>query len=111
MAGTSSTREIIDFSDERRRHRVLLGREDPLGELTALCDEAAVGGGWVLVQGGPGLGKSALLSHWLGSLEAPRWPHHFIRRSVEDWDQPGRIVASLAAQVEATAPWLTRSSR
>jgi hypothetical protein len=33
-------------------------------------------------------------------------PHHFVRRQVVDWDQPERIAAALAAQIEARFPEL-----
>jgi len=64
--------------------------------------------GWVVVTGGPGMGKSAILSAWLARREATGAvvPHHFIRRQVIDWDQPEVIAASLAAQIEAVFPKL-----
>jgi WD40 repeat protein len=64
--------------------------------------------GWVLVTGGPGMGKSAILAAWLTRREASGGgvPHHFIRRQVADWDQPEVIAASLAAQIEARFPAL-----
>ena len=62
--------------------------------------------GWVVVTGGPGMGKSAILSKWLDRREAAgaAVPHHFVRRQVIDWEQPERIAASLAAQIEAMFP-------
>ena len=62
--------------------------------------------GWVVVTGGPGMGKSALLSAWLARREATGAvvPHHFVRRQVADWDQPEAIAMSLAAQIEAAYP-------
>ncbi len=77
--------EIINsFKLERGRHGTLLGREDVLTELDALL----LGGssrGWVLVKGGPGLGKSALLAEWLRMREVAGHcvPHHFLRRGVD----------------------------
>jgi hypothetical protein len=64
--------------------------------------------GWVVVTGGPGMGKSAILSAWLARREATgaMVPHHFVRRQVADWDQPEVIAASLAAQIEAAFPAL-----
>ena len=61
-----------------------------------------------MVTGGPGMGKSAVLSAWLLRREAAGAvvPHHFVRRQVVDWDQPERIAASLAAQIEAMFPEL-----
>jgi predicted ATPase len=49
----------------------------------------------VVVTGGPGMGKSAVLSAWLAQQEAAGAvvPHHFVRRQVADWDQPDVIAA------------------
>ena len=97
--------ERIDFTLERGRHRRFVGREDVLARLDAWLlgpDDT----GWVVVTGGPGMGKSAILSKWLDRREAAgaAVPHHFVRRQVIDWDQPERISASLAAQIEAVFP-------
>ncbi len=92
------------FGEERGRHGALLGREDVLAEVEALLGGASRG--WVLVKGGPGLGKSALLAEWLKRREASgqQVPHHFLRRGYEDWDKPEAVKAHLAAQVEALFP-------
>jgi ATP/maltotriose-dependent transcriptional regulator MalT len=97
--------EPIDFTLERGRHRRFVGREDVLARL----DEWLLGPDetrWVVVTGGPGMGKSAILSQWLDRREADgaAVPHHFVRRQVIDWDQPERIATSLAAQIEAMFP-------
>ncbi len=96
--------EIIDFELERGRHETFLGREDVMAEVEALL--AGGSRGWVLIKGGPGLGKSALLATWLKRCEdrGHRVPHHFLRRGVEDWDQPEVVKRNLAAQVEALFP-------
>src|SRR6187402_710371 len=99
--------ELIDFTIERQRHRRFVEREDVLAQL----DEWLLGpgeAGWVVITGGPGMGKSAVLSAWLARREAAGAvvPHHFVRRQVIDWDQPERIAASLAAQIEAMFPEL-----
>jgi len=99
--------ELIDFTIERQRHRRFVGREDVLAQL----DQWLLGSGetgWVVVTGGPGMGKSAVLSAWLARREAAGAvvPHHFVRRQVVDWDQPERIAGSLAAQIEAMFPEL-----
>jgi hypothetical protein len=99
--------ELIDFAIERQRHRRFVGRGDVLAQL----DEWLLGpgeAGWVVVTGGPGMGKSAVLSAWLERPEAAGAvvPHHFVRRQVADWDQPERIAESLAAQIEAMFPEL-----
>jgi WD40 repeat protein len=100
--------DIIDFRSERGRHETLLGRDDVMAELDALL-WGGPSRGWVLVKGGPGMGKSALLSGWLKRCEdAGRRvpPHHFLRRGVEDWDRPEVVKRNLAAQVEALHPEL-----
>uniref|UniRef100_UPI00286C7A2E AAA family ATPase n=1 Tax=Archangium sp. TaxID=1872627 RepID=UPI00286C7A2E len=98
--------ESIDFRLERGRHETLLGREDVLAELDRLLGPAADSRGWVLLKGGPGMGKSALLAHYLARLEGQgqRVPHHFLRRGVEDWDRPEVVARNLATQVEALLP-------
>jgi hypothetical protein len=62
----------------------------------------------VVVTGGPGMGKSAILAAWLLRREAAGAvvAHHFVRRQVASWDQPEVIAASLAAQLEARFPEL-----
>ena len=53
--------DIIDFTSERKRHKDFFGRRDILKRL----DEWLLGDGnpksWVLLTGGPGMGKSAIL--------------------------------------------------
>jgi WD40 repeat protein len=60
----------------------------------------------VVVTGGPGMGKSALLTTWLARRETAGTvvPHHFIRRGEYDWDDPAKLVGSLVAQIEARFP-------
>jgi hypothetical protein len=104
-ASPPAAAELIDFTLERGRHRRFVERDDVL----ALLDEWLLGPddtGWVVVTGGPGMGKSAILSKWLERREtaSAAVPHHFVRRQVIDWDQPERIAASLAAQIEAMFP-------
>jgi WD40 repeat protein len=98
---------LIDFTAERQRHLRFLGRADVLRQLDAWLD-APGETGWVFVTGGPGMGKSAILSAWLARREATgaTVPHHLIRRQVADWDQPEVIAASLAAQIEIAFPTL-----
>ncbi|MFE8603751.1 AAA family ATPase [Archangium violaceum] len=104
--------DIIDFQLERGRQEELIGREEVMAELDALL----LGGpsrGWVLVKGGPGMGKSALLAEWLKWREGaglPVPPHHFLRRGVEDWDRPEVVKCNLAAQVERLYPELVDSN-
>ncbi|WP_257461977.1 SIR2 family protein [Archangium lipolyticum] len=105
-AGMAS--DIIDFQEERGRHEALLGREDVMTELDAIL-LGTQSRGWVLVKGGPGIGKSALLAEWIKRREQaglPVPPHHFLRRGVDDWDRPEVVKRNLAAQVEMLYPEL-----
>jgi WD40 repeat protein len=95
---------LIDFYSERSRHEYFFGRRDVLDELDARL--RACTSGWVLLTGGPGLGKSALLHHWLSLREKSGLPtaFHFIRRGHQNWASPGAVRANLAAQVELQFP-------
>jgi hypothetical protein len=110
---------LIDFTAERQRHirfvedhqspgkraNWLVGREDILAQLDTWLDEPGRAS-WVVVTGGPGMGKSAILAAWLARREdaGARVPHHLIRSQIADWDQPEVIAESLAAQTEAAFP-------
>ncbi|WP_437516751.1 TIR domain-containing protein [Sorangium sp. So ce1099] len=98
--------ELIDFGIERSRHEHFFGREDVLAAIDRHLEGAGASGRWVLVTGGPGMGKSAILSRWLDVQEqrGRRAPHHFLRRDVKDWDRPEAVVRSLSAQIEALYP-------
>ncbi|RJS16294.1 hypothetical protein DRW03_30580 [Corallococcus sp. H22C18031201] len=65
----------------------------------------------MLVKGGLGLGKSALLTEWLRRREAAgqRVPHHFLQHGVEDRDRPEVVKRNLAAQTEKLYPELVDS--
>lgn len=110
-----TNRDLIDFSAELKRHADLCGRERVLGFMDPLLlrEECE----WVVVSGPPGVGKTAILSHYVrrfgqdqpgsgnGSIgRAYRVPHHFVRRSVHDWDQPHSIVKNLSAQLSLLFP-------
>jgi WD40 repeat protein len=97
--------ERFDYSNERRRHEKFVGR----AALLARLDQLLVAEGpdrWVVVTGGLGMGKSALLATWLARREAAGAvvPHHFIRRGEYDWDDPAKLVGSLVAQLEPHFP-------
>jgi broad-specificity NMP kinase len=97
--------ERFDYSNERQRHEKFVGRV----ALLARLDELLVDDGddrWVVVTGGPGMGKSAILSAWLARREAAGAvvPHHFIRRGAYDWDDPAQMVGSLVAQIDECFP-------
>ncbi|WP_437718588.1 AAA family ATPase [Sorangium sp. So ce448] len=99
-------RDLIDFGIERSRHEHFFGREDVLAAIDRHLDGAGASGRWVLVTGGPGMGKSAILSRWLDVQEQRGHgaPHHFLRRDVMDWDRPEAVTRSLSAQIEALYP-------
>ncbi len=92
--------EVFDWTSERQRHSELYGRQPVLDAL----DEAIRRGGWVVVSGQPGVGKTALVVSLLNKLEQQRGravPHHFLRRMVADSARPGAVLRALAAQIEA----------
>ena len=84
-----------------------MGRTALLAQLDQLMFEDRVDR-WVVVTGGPGMGKSALLAAWLARREAADAvvPHHFIRRGEYDWDDP-RYPSQWFDRLEATT---TRSA-
>jgi WD40 repeat protein len=98
-------RASIDFEDELSRHGRLFGRDDVLTEIRRLLfGERPLSRGWVLLLGSPGVGKSAILAHVLGTFLEPLTPRHFIRRGIEGWDRPELVVQNLCAQVERLYP-------
>ncbi len=99
------TSDRLDYGIERQRHAGFLGREAVLAKLDQLLVEGEADR-WGVVTGGPGVGKSAILAAWLSRREAAGAvvPHHFIRRGEGGWDEPAKIMASLAAQIEACYP-------
>ena len=101
----SRDRRAIDFAYERQRHAGFVGRADLLARLDRqLIEDTAQR--WVVVTGGPGMGKSAVLTAWLARREAAGEivPHHFIRRGWANWDDPEALVGSLVAQIETRFP-------
>src|SRR5215468_10840712 len=95
----------IDYSIERRRHEKFVGRTALLARLDQLLVDSETDR-WVVITGGPGMGKSALLAAWLARRQAAGAvvPHHFIRRGMYDWDDPRKLVGSLVAQIEDGFP-------
>src|SRR3954467_14836980 len=97
--------ERIDYGIERQRHERFVGRAALLARLDQLLVEDRADR-WVVVTGGPGMGKSALLAAWLERREraGAMVPHHFIRRGEYDWDDPVKLVDSLVAQLDQRFP-------
>ncbi|HEU4730896.1 MAG TPA: WD40 repeat domain-containing protein, partial [Kofleriaceae bacterium] len=95
----------IDYHIERQRHERFVGRSALLDRLDQLLITDPIDR-WVVVTGGPGMGKSAILAAWLARREAAGGcvPHHFIRRGEYDWDDPAKLVGSVVAQIEARFP-------
>jgi hypothetical protein len=97
--------ERIDYRIERQRHESFVGRDELLDRLDQLL-VAGPADRWVLITGGPGMGKSALLARWLTRREraGDRVPYHFICRGAYDWDDAARLVGSLVWQLEQRFP-------
>jgi hypothetical protein len=97
--------ERLDYTSERRRHEKFVGRARLLDRLDQLLVDGETDRG-VVITGGPGMGKSALLAAWLARREAAGAvvPHHFIRRGAYDWDDPVKLVGSLVVQIEDSFP-------
>jgi WD40 repeat protein len=98
--------EVFDWTYERQRHRELFGRQLFIEQF----EEGLRQGGWIVISGQPGVGKSALLVQLLNQLEQQRGrpvPHHFLRRTIADSARPGAVLRALAAQIEAQYPQQT----
>jgi hypothetical protein len=67
--GPAPKRAAIDFTAEHVRHARFVGRDALLQRLDQLLIDEPIDR-WVVVTGGPGMGKSALLSKWLARREA-----------------------------------------
>jgi serine/threonine protein kinase/WD40 repeat protein len=95
--------DVIDFTEERRRHKHFFAREDILAELDAMLQGVS---GWLVLTGQPGLGKSAIFNEWLCRRESARLPTavHFIRRGDKNWSDPAAVRANLVAQIEQHFP-------
>ncbi|HEX3528610.1 MAG TPA: DUF4062 domain-containing protein [Thermoanaerobaculia bacterium] len=102
---------IIDFSEERARHRPFFGREEESERIRKLItipgNPSSVGGGMlILVTGEVGTGKTALLSNFLEATsgEALKYPHHFFRRGNSRLEDLAVAERSLIAQIVSLYP-------
>lgn len=98
---------IIDFSEERARHRPFFGREKEQEEILSLIDQAGDKGRLILFQGKTGEGKTALLAHMIDLFtKEGRLPlQHFFRRWAESADA-ATAERSLRAQLVERSPEL-----
>ena len=94
---------VIDFTRERSRHGTVLGRDAVFTTVEAWVDGSPTG--WVLIKGGAGTGKSAILTALLERLEKKHGRgsvlHHFLRRGQANWSEPEAILRNLNARLEA----------
>jgi WD40 repeat protein len=96
---------LIDFTHERLRHGTIFAREAVFRTVEGWMESASRG--WILIKGGPGTGKSAILTAILDRLEAERKgavPHHFLRRGQATWNEPDAILRNLNARLERLVP-------
>ncbi len=102
---TRRASEVFNWSSERQRNAEVFGRQ-PVLEVLA---QAIASGGWVVLSGRSGVGKTALLVQLLNALEEHRGrpvPHHFLRHTIADSSRPGVVLRALSAQIEALFPHL-----
>jgi len=102
---------LIDFAQERMRHGEIIGRKEALEMIQGWIDGAA--SGWILIKGGPGSGKSAILVAVLNQLEseysAESVPYHFLRREQGNWNEPDAVMRNLIARLERISTSTERS--
>jgi WD40 repeat protein len=93
---------IIDFSEERERHRPFFGREREIEQISSLPS------GLILVEGEVGSGKTAFLAHLIDRLtvDGIEPPHHFFRRGWPRWEDAKAAERSLIAQIVRRFPSL-----
>jgi WD40 repeat protein len=100
VQGTSG--RIIDFTQERMRHGEIVGRELAIATVRGWIDASA--SGWILIKGGPGTGKSAIMAAILDQLEkefgVDSVPYHFLRRDQSNWSEPDAVLPNLIARLE-----------
>ena len=103
---------LIDFAQERMRHGEIIGREEVMSTVRGWIDGASRG--WILIKGGPGTGKSAILVGILNLLEkeygAESAPYHFLRRGQSNWNEPDAVVRNLTTRLERISTAAERST-
>jgi len=87
---------IIDNSPELHRHSNVVGREWLRAHVQAFLDTHD--SGYLLLTGGPGIGKSAFVADMASRSQAPT-VLHFIKHGMGNWDEPEAILRSLTTQL------------
>ena len=87
---------IIDCSSELGRHSHFIGRDWLRSWLDHQVDSQPKG--YLLLIGGPGVGKSAFAAHRIIGDEHSA-VYHFIKRDMINWDDPDVFLPSLTAQL------------
>ena len=104
---------IIDFAQERMRHHEIIGRQEEIATVRGWIDGALRG--WILIKGGPGTGKSAILAATLSQLEqefgAESIPYHFLRRDQSNWAEPDVVVPNLIARLERISTYTLHTTQ
>lgn len=110
--GPQAQSGLIDFAQERMRHGEIIGREPAIATVRGWIDGASKG--WILIKGGPGTGKSAILVAILNQLEqeygAESAPYHFLRHGQGNWNEPDAVVRNLIARLERISTSTERST-
>jgi WD40 repeat protein len=108
---------IIDFTEERKRHRPFFGRERELSALGGMVLQGGNSGMVLAVEEEIGSGKTALLAALIDRLETSTGilpPHHFFRRGdarTEDLRAAERsLVAQIVSRIPGIPPSLSHAS-
>jgi hypothetical protein len=89
-------RDIIDCTLELNRHRNVVGRAW-LQEWVQVFVESH-SSGYLLLTGGPGIGKSAFVAAQVRQGPSPK-VYHSMKRGMGNWDEPEAMLRSLTAQL------------
>ena len=88
--------DIIDCTPELNRHHDMVGRSWLREWVQAFVDSHS--SGYLLLTGGPGIGKSAFVAAQVRQRPSPT-VSHFIKRGMGNWDEPEAMLRSLTAQL------------
>lgn len=88
--------DVIDCTTEVERHRDFVGRGWLKKQVQAFV--AGHDSGYLLLTGGPGVGKSAFVAEQVRDNPSP-CVYHFIMRGMGNWNEPEAILRSLSAQL------------